>query len=197
MARSMLSAMVDTKLIKSAGEHWVAGVLSDLGWAAALTRDGIERTDLLAVHSIERRMIEVQVKTAGHMSKPNWRVNEKAQRPARSDREWFVFVALAATAWEAPRGFVVPRDHVAAAAWIRHMDWLSEPGIPKGQRNAPVQLARIQDWVIGGYENRWDLLDRPAGDVPVLLPQRFRELATSRRVGLPPDHPWLDRLPDR
>jgi hypothetical protein len=76
------------------------------------------------------------------------------------------------------------------------MDWLSEPGIPKGQRNAPVQLARIQDWVIGGYENRWDLLDQPAGDVPVLLPQRFRELATTQRVGLPPDHPWLDRLPD-
>ncbi len=41
--------MPDTKMPKSAGEHWVCSVLARLGWAVALTRDGLERTDILAV----------------------------------------------------------------------------------------------------------------------------------------------------
>jgi hypothetical protein len=49
--------MVDTKLLKSAGEHWLCGVLAGFGWAAALTRDGLERTDIVAVHSESRVMI--------------------------------------------------------------------------------------------------------------------------------------------
>jgi len=40
----MLRAVVDTKMTKSAGEHWVCCVLARLGWGAALTRDGLERT---------------------------------------------------------------------------------------------------------------------------------------------------------
>src|SRR5262245_37332894 len=114
----MIGVMVDTKLVKSAGEHWVCGVLAGLGWSAAVARDGFERTDVRAAHAGSRVMIEVQVKTASHTPKPNWRINAKAQRPAASDREWFVLVALGATPWQMHRAFVVPRDHIAAAAWI-------------------------------------------------------------------------------
>jgi hypothetical protein len=187
--------MVDTKLVKSAGEHWVCAVLAGLGWAGALTRDGLERTDILAVHTVRRAMIEVQVKTASNMARPNWRLNAKAQRPAVSDREWFVLVALAPKAWQEHRAFVVPRDHAAAAAWIRHQDWLTDPSAPAGQRNAPVDQARIQDWVFEGYEQRWDLLENPTVVAPVLLPSSFHELARTARVGLPPDHPWQSDLP--
>jgi hypothetical protein len=97
--------------------------------------------------------------------------------------------------WAAHRAFVIPRDHVAAAAWIRHQDWLTEPGVPAGKRNASVDQARIQDWVVAGYENRWDLLEVSSDVVPVLLPADFRALAKSTRVGLPLEHPWNANLP--
>lgn len=41
--------MADTKMTKSVGEHWTCATLARHGWAPALTRDGMERTDILAV----------------------------------------------------------------------------------------------------------------------------------------------------
>jgi hypothetical protein len=40
--------MTDTKLVASAGEHWVCSVLAGLGWSPSLTREGVARTDVLA-----------------------------------------------------------------------------------------------------------------------------------------------------
>lgn len=191
--------MPDKKLTKSAGEHWVCSVMSRLGWGVALTRDGLERTDILAVDptASPRRMIEVQVKTCNGTGDNNsWPLGEKAQSPARSDDEWFVMVALDSILAEPPRSFIVPRNHVAAAAWIRHMHWLTEPGIPPGRRNNPISGARVQIWVFAGYEDRWDLLSHPTSQAPVLLPPEFRTYAQEPRVGLRPDHPWNDHLPE-
>jgi hypothetical protein len=61
-----MRSMVDTKLVKSAGEHWVCAALAHAGWAAALTRDGLARTDILAVHTGTGQLIEVQVKAASY-----------------------------------------------------------------------------------------------------------------------------------
>lgn len=191
--------MPDTKLTKSAGEHWVCSVMSRLGWGVALTRDGLERTDILAVDpsASPRRLIEVQVKTASSDSdSTNWPLGLKTQTPARSDSEWFVLVALNSTPHHAPSSFVVPRDHVAAAAWISHEDWRTDPGVASGTRNADVSRARVYRWVFEEYEDRWDLLDQPATKAPVLLPSEFRPLAQSNRVGLPPEHPWITDLPN-
>ena len=77
--------MVDTKRVKTIGEHHVAAELARRGWTPALTRDGIERTDILAVFTDpeNRRMIEVQVKTALRKSfhQVNWLLDAKAQEP--------------------------------------------------------------------------------------------------------------------
>lgn len=155
--------MVDTKLTKSAGEHHVCSVLSRLGWAAALTRDGVERTDILAVSTgEERRVIEVQVKAAnGSGPKTSWPLGSKSQMAARSDAEWFVLVALPQDALQPPRSFVVPRNVVAATTWIVHQNWLTDPRAEPGTRNAGVDRARIPlpNWE--GYENRWDLRSSP------------------------------------
>lgn len=193
----MLAAMADNKMTKSAGEHWVCSVLARLGWAAALTRDGLERTDILAVHSQPpRRMIEVQVKTANDYGKPNWLISGKAQQPALSEREWFVLVLLpVGDGWRAPRTFVVPRNHVAAAAWIVHQHWLTDPAAPTGTRNTPVAKARVNVEVWEDYEDRWDLLDESAFAAPVMLPTWVRDVALEERVGLPQDHPWRASLP--
>lgn len=192
--------MVDTKQTKTIGEHHVAAELARRGWAPALTRDGLERTDILAVHAdgLDRRMVEVQVKTTRSQSwtSTNWPLGSKSQARSAHEREYFVMVAAPKDLSLPPRCFIIPRAHVAAAAWIAHMDWLTEEGIPAGKRNAPVERSRVYLWVFEGYENRWDLLFIDESDAPVFLPSHYRELAASTRVGLPDGHAWKDMLPD-
>lgn len=177
----------------------MASELARRGWAPALTRDGLERTDILAVFTTpeKRRMIEVQVKTARESGAGlvNWPLGAKTQGPSQHEREYFVLVAVPDDLELPPRSFVVPRSHVAAAAWMEHMDWLTDPTIVVGKRNAPVDRARVKVAAFEGNENRWDLLLVDEDEAPVLLPSRFRDLAQDRRVGLPPQHSWNGRLP--
>ena len=44
-------------MTKSAGEHWVCSVISRRNWGVALTRDGLERTDILAVRTDDSRLM--------------------------------------------------------------------------------------------------------------------------------------------
>lgn len=192
--------VTDTKQTKTIGEHHVAAELARRGWAPALTRDGLERTDILAVHvdPSNRRMVEIQVKTAkiATGSSFNWPLGAKTQGPSQHDREYFILVAVPHDLTMAPRNFVVPRSHVAAAAWISHMHWLTEPGIPAGKRNASVEQSRVYLSTFKRYEDRWDLLFIDEPEAPVLLPGRFRDLAQEERVGLPPEHAWREHLPE-
>lgn len=185
--------MVDTKMTKSAGEHWVASVLARHGWGAALTRDGLERTDILAVHTSEARpTIEVQVKTANHVGgTTSWPLGPKSQLPELSNREWFVMVEMPASPIEKPRSFVVPRNHVAAAAWLEHMSWLTEPAAAPGKRNVGPDRSRvtIDTWV--RYEDRWDLLLSPTAECPVMLPEWMQDASTLDRVVRNPVYPWV------
>lgn len=105
-------------------------------------------------------------------------------------------VAIDDVVSEPLRYFVVPRDHVAAAAWIEHMHWLTEPGIAPGVRNVGPERARSTLATFAAYENAWSTLSQPTEDVPVLLPAKFRSYAQdSARVGLPAGHPWRSALP--
>ncbi|MDX2375630.1 hypothetical protein M4I32_02310 [Microbacterium sp. LRZ72] len=191
--------MADTKQTKTIGEHHVAAELARRGWAPALTRDGLERTDILAVlpGDESRRLVEVQVKTArgSDMKTISWPLGPKSQGPSLHEREYFVMVAVSHDLSVPPRNFILPRSHVAAAAWIEHMDWLTAPGVPAGKRNAPVERARVTLPTFAQYEDRWDLLLIDEGDVPVLLPSRYRDLAQEPRVGLPEEHVWRTSLP--
>ena len=178
----------------------MASELARRGWAPALTRDGLERTDILAVftQSKDRRMVEVQVKTA--QSSPsrttNWPLGSKAQQPSQHEREYFVLVAVPPELDAPPRSFVVPRSHIAAAAWIEHMNWLTDPNAELGKRNAPAERARVKLQTFERYEGRWDLLFTDEHDAPVLLPPSYRDLALEDRVGLPPGHAWHTELPE-
>ncbi|EAR26116.1 hypothetical protein A20C1_09554 [marine actinobacterium PHSC20C1] len=193
--------MVDTKMTKSAGEHWVASVLARHGWGVALTRDGLERTDLLAVHTSERRpMIEVQVKTANYVGgTTNWPLTTKSQQPELSTREWFVMVIMPSSPVEIPRSFIVPRNHVAAAAWLAHMDWLTAPDAGPGKRNVGPNRSRVNAEAWAWYEDRWDLLLAPTTECPVMLPKWMQEASLLDRVARNPDyswqHPWQENPP--
>jgi hypothetical protein len=180
---------VDTKLSGVAGEHHVCSMLARFLWAPSLTRDGLERTDILAVHSQTRRMIEVQVKS---LRGPGlWPLGRKGTRPAIADHEWYVMVRLPPPPGE-PESYVVPRDHVAAATWIAHMNWLTDPDARPGARNAGIESARLGSDVLGPYRDRWEDLLTPTFDLPVLLPGWMRATMREQRVGLPSDHPWQD-----
>lgn len=192
--------MADTKQTKTIGEHHVAAELARRGWAPALTRDGLERTDILAVltEGDSRRLIEVQVKTArgAVWDSISWPLGTKSQGPSLHDREYFVMVAVPHDLTKPPRNFILPRSHVAAAAWIQHMDWLTNPNMKPGTRNATVDRSRVPLPTFARYEDRWDLLLIDEPEVPVLLPERFRALAKDQRVGLPDRHAWHDKLPE-
>jgi hypothetical protein len=165
------------------------------GRAASLTRDGLQRTDILAVNTDSRRVVEIQVKAAVPVRTPSWMLGTRGLVPAESDHEWYVFVALTPTINHAPTCFVVPRDHVAAATWIAHQDWLTDRTVEAGRRNAPVAQARVSVRTWKRYESRWDLLEQPTDEVLILLPTEMRQLAQEDRLGLPKDHPWNVALP--
>lgn len=184
-------------MVKTAGEHWVCATLARHNWAPALTRDGIARTDILAVGTLlpGRPTIEIQVKTASDRgSTTSWPLGSITQLTAESEHEWFVFVVLPKVPM-APRAFIAPRDHASAGTWIAHQDWRTDPSAPLGKRNAEISRARTRLGIWERYEDRWDLLPTPTTDVPVLLPRQLRELALKKRVGLPPGHPWKQALP--
>ena len=182
----------DTKLSGSAGEHYVCSMLARDGWAASLTRDGLARTDILAVKSsAERQMIEVQVKT---ITSGSWPLGSKGTQPAIGPREWYVFVRLGDFP-NKPETWIVPRDHVAAATWVSHMSWLADPAAAPGTRNAGIESARVVAEVWDRYADRWDLLDAPASATPVLLPAWVRDKIGLPGVGLPPEHPWNREIP--
>lgn len=173
----------------------MCSVLSRFGWAAALTRDGIARTDILAVQTeATRLMIEVQVKGAqdvGRGSRTKWMINDHAQEFAESDREWFVLVLLPPQyRLDAPRSFVIPRDHLSAAAWIVHHESQNDPSVEPGRRNTSVSQTRLPARVLKGYEDQWDLLNESAYSAPVLLSGELRDWAQQSHIGLPPGHPW-------
>ena len=84
-------------MIRTMGEHWVCAALARYGWAPALTRDGLERTDILAVNTDlhHRPVAGMQVKTASQRGEgTNWLLGTKAQFLAKSAHEWFVLVLL-------------------------------------------------------------------------------------------------------
>lgn len=183
--------MADSKLTASAGEHYVCAELARRGWAASLTRDGLARTDILAVNAESRAMIEVQVKTA-HLI-PTWPMGANGIVPSKTDREWFVFVLLGELPVQ-PRCWILPRDHVVAGTWITHMAWLTSPDA-KRPRNTAITNARISEGAWERYEDMWDLLLMPTDMAPVLLPNWMREKVADEEVGLPSDHRWRDDLP--
>jgi hypothetical protein len=128
-----------------------------------LTRDGITRTDILAVGTLlpDRPTVEIQVKTASDRgTNPSWPLVAITQLTAASEHGWFVLVLLPELPLP-PRAFVVPRDHVCAATWIRHQDWLTNPSAPEGTRNADLSRARISLDVWQGYEGCWVCWGRP------------------------------------
>ena len=180
--------MADTKLIKSRGEHWVCSLLAAHGWAPALTRDGLERTDILAAHPEALVPVAIQVKAASKGKARPWVLDGSAHHPAKGKHEWFVLVELADSPTGHSRCFVVPRDHVEGATWISHRAWALDPAATRARNTGPDQSRMFTD-DFAGYEDRWELLKCPTNKVPVRLSKRLKDAAESY-AGYPPGSPW-------
>lgn len=188
----------DTKAVKSVGEFWTCCKLAMNGWAPALTRDGLERTDILAERSHEPfnvAQISVQVKTSRN---ERWALNPAKIGGQRSSYEWFVLVGWDESS-QRLSSYIVPRNHVSAGAWLGHMMWLTDP-TAKRARNCGPEQARIGTSIFGEYKDQWDFLLYPTDEVPILLPHELHEFAetTNNPDGKLPDwHPWTgDNLPN-
>jgi hypothetical protein len=180
--------MADTKLTKSAGEYFVCYQLARHKWAASLTRDALERTDVLASHTPSGALVAIQVKAANADAAATlpWPVGTKAIQPPRGDNEWYAFVALAGDG--GPTTWIVPRAHVAAVAWAGWHAWRYDPA-HEGKRHSGLESTRLGPGNFSGYAERWDLLELPTSRVPVLLAER--DLAKIEKEGLPDGHPGL------
>lgn len=111
-----------------------------------------------------------------------------SQKPALSDHEWYALVMLdPEKPTKAPRTFIIPRNHVAAAAWIGHRNWQNEPGVPAGRRSPGMEQARVGTDVVADYEDRWDLLGTDTAEVSIMLPPWYRELAADPRARRRPE----------
>lgn len=183
-----LSVPRSTGLTGAAGEYFVAAELSLQGWLATVTIKNAPGTDVLAQRVLTGQVVAIQTKTASFGNQ--FQLNAKAEMPATTENEWFVFVKLHEELTR-PTFYVVPKDVVAASVYAQHREWLSRPG-RKGQPHRDSAMRQVRAKHIDGYRERWDLLDKPTSEAPLLVHEWYREVVT--QFGFPPGHPgWPDQ----
>jgi hypothetical protein len=176
-----------TGLTGTAGEYFVAAELSQRGWLATVTIKNAPGTDVLAQEPTTGAMVAIQTKTAS-FGNP-FQLTKKCEAPASVLNEWYVLVKLHGLAIR-PTFFVVPRNIIAGVTYAQHQEWLARPGRagkPHNDNDRRVLLAKH----FADYEDRWDLLEHPANEAPLLLGQWYCECVEN--FGLPQGHPgWPD-----
>jgi hypothetical protein len=171
-----------TGLIGAAGEYYVAAELSRRGWLATVTIKNAPGTDVLAQRVHTGAVVAIQTKTASRGN--NFWVDKKCEVPARAMNEWYVLVDLRADG-DRPKFYVIPRNIIAGATYAQHVEWLQRPR--EGRSVKDTTQRSLHAKYLTGYEDRWDLLDRPADEAPLLIGEWYTECV--RRFGLPPGHP--------
>ena len=149
----MPSSKLATALGGVAGEYFVAGELSRLGYIASITLRNTRGIDILASNAPGSRQVAIQVKT-NQGSKPEW-VLSKEGESFYADKLFYVFVNLESPN-ERPIFCIVPSKIVADFIRSDHQRWVDTPG-KRGQRhkNNPVRKFRDPE---GRFRERWDLL---------------------------------------
>jgi hypothetical protein len=176
-----------TGLTGAAGEYYVAAELSLRGRLATVTIKNAPGTDVLARHLVSGRVLSIQTKTASVGNK--FTLGEKEERPAQGNNEWYILVALAALGLR-PSFYLVPRNVVAAFLYADHRTWLAKKS-PSGAAHKDTPRRAISRPTVDAYRERWDLLDLPTNEVPLLLDDAARRLVDE--VGFAADHPGWPR----
>jgi hypothetical protein len=172
-----------TGLTGAAGEYFVAAELSLRGWLATVTIKNAPDTDILAQKPATGIVVAIQTKTASLGN--NFQLNRKCEVPARSQNEWYVLVKIREENTR-PSFYIVPRDIMAGAVYAQHLEWLSRPGLT-GTPHKDTERRGIVAAHVAGYEDRWDLLDKPANEAPLLVDRWYTDCV--KKFGLPSGHP--------
>lgn len=69
--------MPNSKLIGSTGEHYIAYVLSSLGYTPALVSEGLPNIDILASNTVGSRTVAIQVKSTTNAKRKKGRGKDK------------------------------------------------------------------------------------------------------------------------
>lgn len=144
---------IKSGLAGAAGEYFVAGQLSRLGYVASINLKNTRGVDILVMNEEAMESVMIQVKTKQD-SKREWILTKKADSLI-SPKLFYVFVNLHGLHGQ-PEFFVVPSATVAAQGRKDHDDWLGSPG--KGGRPHQDNSIRIFRDPDGAYKDRWDLL---------------------------------------
>ena len=149
--------MASNKLPKGlsgvAGEFFVAGELSRLGYIASSTLRNTRGIDILASNVTATRQAAIQVKT-NQGSEPGWVLNKKAET-FYADSLFYVFVNLKSPE-ERPDFYIVPSKVVADFVKNDHQRWLETPGrAGQAHKDNPVRKFRDPE---SRFLERWDLL---------------------------------------
>jgi hypothetical protein len=172
-----------TGLTGAAGEYFVAAELSLRAWLATVTIKNAPGTDILAQKLGTGTTIAIQTKTANEGN--NFQLSAKCEIPSSALNQWFVFVKLHGIGTR-PSFFIVPRNVVAGAVYAQHKEHLSRPG-KSGKPHKDSTLRIIRARYIMGYEDRWDLLEAPTTDAPLLIDPYYSAFVET--FGLPENHP--------
>jgi len=184
----MASTRVRTGLAGTAGEYHVVAELSKRGWLATITIKNAPGTDVLAQHVDTGRLVAIQTKTS--TASDSFILGVKDETPTERDDAWYVLVRLRGLD-QRPDFYVMPRNHVSAACFVSHRNWLVKPG-RGGRAHQDNPMRQIDQSDIQSYRERWDWLLEPATHVQYELPDWFgRDVAD---VGLPEGHPDAARF---
>jgi len=181
----------NTSRVGAAGAFDTAAQLAQRGWDASLTTGNTPRTDILAQHAETQRTIAVQCKTT--TGDWDFMLSKGCEATSPSGRdEWFVLVNLLGFDVR-PRFFVMPRNVVAAYVYIGHRVWL-KGSAANGAPHKDSTMRKVERDIATPYLERWDLMEKPAEEVPYWLPDAVFEWEP--QIGLPEGHPGLVRPED-
>lgn len=172
-------------LTGTAGEYFVVAELSLRGWLATVTIKNAPGIDVLARHSETGSLIALQTKTAG--AGFIFRLKQQDERPTDNPYDWYALVGLKPS--ESPLRpdiYLVPRDVVSKQVAMSHAIWMYQPG-KVGQQHKDSQMRTIQPDAVARFKDAWELLHRPASDIPFELAPSL--IAKASR-GCPDDE-WL------
>jgi hypothetical protein len=149
----------------------------------SITPRGIERTDSLTEHTGTRSVIAIQVKTATGNA---FRLSPSSELPARRWNQWYVFVALRRLARAS--SFLRRPNERGVGADLRGTSGVTPRHQARRDSASELVGPRSSDCTQKAYEEAWNLLEEPADQAPIHLPDWLYEEA-ERGIGWPDGHP--------
>jgi hypothetical protein len=149
----------------NASQFFVAGELCRRGHCAVVTLGNTPNTDILCSNLAGTRFVHIQVKTF-LPGRRTCSVGIKAERNFGDNFFWVLGGIPEANSTRPFEYYIIPELIMAENVKRAHKKWLDTTGA-KGQAHNDNSVRTVHlppfkspsGWDIGGYRNRWDLID--------------------------------------